>query len=188
MLQALLVERFQLKARRDTKDFPVYVLGVAKGGAKLTESAPDPKAASAPAGVGVNVSGGGTAAGVNVDLGGGSSFSLGNNQLILRRLTARAMAEVLTRFVDRPVVDETGLTGTYDVTLDVTPEDYNAMLIRAAVNAGVVLPPQATRILETASPDTVSAPLQRLGLTVEARRTPLDIVVVESIAKQPTEN
>ena len=47
MLQALLVERFQLKVHRETKDLPVYVLGVGKNGAKLTESPVDPKAAPA---------------------------------------------------------------------------------------------------------------------------------------------
>jgi uncharacterized protein (TIGR03435 family) len=185
MLQALLAERFQLKVHHETKDLPVYVLGVGKGGAKLTESAP---VANAPAGAPVNISGGGNASGVSVDLGSGASFTFANSQLQLRHMTATQVAGVLTRFVDRPVVDQTGLTGSYDVTLDVTQDDYNAMLIRSAVNAGVVLPPQALRILETASPDTVSAPLQRFGLTFEARKAPLDVIVVDSASKTPTEN
>ena len=33
-------------------------------------------------------------------------------------MTMLDVAEVLTRFVDRPVVDQTGLTKTYDITLD----------------------------------------------------------------------
>ena len=145
MLQTLLAERFQLKLHRETKELPVYVLGVAKTGAKLKESAPDPDAPAAPAGA-VNVTGTGSGAGVSIDMGGGSSFTLGNNQLQIRRMTMAGIADVLTRFVDRPVVDQTGVTGTYDLALDLTADDYTAMLIRAAINAGVPLPPQAMRL------------------------------------------
>src|SRR5262249_13736092 len=41
MMQALLEERFQLKTHREKKEFPVYVLEVAKGGLKIQESAPN---------------------------------------------------------------------------------------------------------------------------------------------------
>ena len=41
-----------------------------------------------------------------------------------------AFADTLARFVDRPVVDLTDLKGSYDFTLDITAEDYRAMLIR----------------------------------------------------------
>jgi uncharacterized protein (TIGR03435 family) len=187
MLQTLLAERFAMKVHRETKELPVYVLGVSKTGARLTESAPEPKDAPQ-TGAAVNVSGGGSAAGVSVDIGGGRSFTLANNQLVLKRMTATALADVLTRFVDRPVVNQTQLPGTYDVTLDLAPEDYNLVLVRSAVNAGVVLPPQAMRLLETGSPDTMSAPLQRLGLTLEARKASLEVVVIDSALKTPTEN
>ena len=80
------------------------------------------------------------------------------------------------------------MTGTYDLALDLTADDYTAMLIRAAINAGVPLPPQAMRLLETASPDTVSAPLSTFGLTFDARRAPLEVIVVASLLKTPTEN
>ena len=48
MLQTLLTERFQLKTHRETKELPVYVLGVSKAGTKLTESKPDPNAPAEP--------------------------------------------------------------------------------------------------------------------------------------------
>ena len=168
MLQTLLAERFQLKLHRETKDLPVYVLGVSKDGARLTESVPDPNAALTPPDT-VNVTGGGTGAGVSLDLGRGSSFTLANNQIQIRRMAMADVAGDLTRFVDRPVVDQSGLTKTYDITLDLTPEDYTAVLMRSAVNAGVPLPPQAMRLLDTASPDTLSAPLSRLGTHLRAR-------------------
>ena len=91
------------------------------------------------------------------------------------------VADTLTRFFDRPVIDATGLKGTYDLTLDLAPEDYGALMVRSALNAGVVLPPQALRLLDAASGDPLSGPLRKLGLTFDARKAPLDIIVVEEI-------
>jgi uncharacterized protein (TIGR03435 family) len=186
MLQALLAVRFQLQIHHESKEFPVYALSVAKGGANLHESAPS---ADAPARPGtVNVAASGSSAGVDVDMGGGSSFSLGNNKLEIRRATAPVIVASLTRLVDRPVLDSTGLAGTYDLTLDLSPEDYQAVLIRSALNAGVVLPPQALRALDLGSSDPFAFSLQKLGLTLESRKAPLDVVVVDSMRKTPAEN
>jgi uncharacterized protein (TIGR03435 family) len=187
MLRRLLEERFQMKVHRENKDLPVYVLGVAKAGARLTESKLDPNAPAEPAGT-VNVSGGGNNTGVGVNIGGGRSFAVADNQVQIRGMQMRDVAEVLTRFVDRVVVDQTGLTKTYDITLELTPDEFNAIRIRSAVNAGVPLPPQAMRLLDNASPDTMSAPLSKLGITFEAKKAPLEVVVVDSLLKAPTEN
>ena len=187
MLRTLLEDRFQLKVHRESKDLPVYVLGVSKAGARLTESKPDPNALAEPAGT-VNVSGGGNNTGVGVNIGGGRSFAVADNQVQIRGMQMRDVAEVLTRFVDRVVVDQTGLTKTYDVTLELTPDEFNAIRIRSAVNAGVPLPPQAMRLLDNASPDTLSAPLSKFGITFEAKKAPLEVVVIDSVLKTPTEN
>ena len=168
MLQSLLADRFQVKQHRETKDLPVYVLGVAKGGARLTESVKDPNApADAPNTF--TVSGTGNSSGVSLNLGAGRSFNLGDNQIQIRGMTMRDIAETMTRFVDRPVVDQTALTKTYDLTLDLTPDEFNAIRVRSAVNAGVTLPPQALRVLDNVSPDTMSGPLSKFGLTFEAK-------------------
>ena len=187
MLRTLLEDRFQLKVHRESKDLPVYVLGVSKAGARLTESKPDPNATAEPAGT-VNVSGGGNNTGVGVNIGGGRSFAVADNQVQIRGMQMRDVAEVLTRFVDRIVVDQTGLTKTYDITLELTPDEFNAIRIRSAVNAGVPLPPQAMRLLDNASPDTLSAPLSKFGITFEAKKAPLEVVVIDSLLKTPTEN
>jgi uncharacterized protein (TIGR03435 family) len=187
MLRTLLEDRFQMKVHRETKDLPVYAIGVAKGGPKLTESAPDPNAPAEPADT-ITVGGGGNNAGVGLDLGGGRSFNLANNQVQIRGMTMSDVAEVLTRFVDRVVVDQSELTKKYDLTLDLTPDEFNAIRIRSAVNAGVPLPPQAMRLLDNASPDTLSAPLSKYGVSFEARRAPLEVVVIDSVLKTPTEN
>jgi uncharacterized protein (TIGR03435 family) len=134
------------------------------------------------------VSGTGNNSGVSLDLGAGRSFNLADNQIQIRGMTMADTAETLTRFVDRPVVDQTGLTKAYDLTLDLTPDEFNAIRVRSAVNAGVPLPPQALRILDNTSPDTLSSPLSKYGLTFEARKSPLEVIVVESASKTPTEN
>jgi uncharacterized protein (TIGR03435 family) len=187
MLQTLLADRFQLAVHRDMKEFSVYALGVGKGGPKLKESA-DAGDAPGDRPANVNVAASGSVAGVFVDLGAGSFFNLANNRLEIHKMTAEALASMLTRFLDRPVVDTTALKGSYDLTLDLTPEDYTALLIRSAVNAGVVLPPQALRALDALPGDPLSGPLQTFGLTLDARKAPLDVIVVDTMQKTPTEN
>jgi uncharacterized protein (TIGR03435 family) len=186
MLQHLLEDRFQIKVHREKKDFPVYVLEVAKGGLKMQESAPDPNAEDAQAPL--TVTGGGSAQGVSVNLGRGSSYTFGNNKFEAKRLTMTALAGNLERFLDRPIVDMTDLKGSYDFALDVTPEDYRAMLIHAAVAAGVSLPPEALRLLDGASTPSLFDAMQKVGLKLDARKAPLDMVVVDDARKTPTDN
>jgi len=186
MMQHLLEDRFQVKVHREKKDFPVYVLEVAKGGLRMQESAPDPNAEDPRAPV--TVTGGGSAQGVSVNLGRGSSYTFGNNKFEAKRLTMSALAGNLERFVDRPIVDMTDLKGSYDFALDITDEDYRVMLIRAGLNAGVSLPPQALRLLDGASTPSLFDAMQKLGLKLDARKAPLDVVVIDSARKTPTDN
>ena len=186
MMRRLIEERFQIKMHREKKDFPVYVLGVDKGGLKMQESAPDPNAVDPKAPV--NVSGGGSAQGISVNLGRGSSYTFANNKFEAKRLDMTALAGNLERFVDRPIVDMTDLKGSYDFALDVTDEDYRAMLIRAGLNAGVSLPPQALRLLDGATLPSLFEAMQKLGLKMDARKAPLDVVVIDEARKTPTDN
>src|SRR4030095_4317719 len=98
MLQALLADRFQLKIHRGTKEIPIYALVIGKDGSKLKESE-DP-----------------------------AKFSVNSTSGPRSKLVAAGVAMatlcyqigILVR--DRPVRDNTGLTGHYDVTLEFTPE------------------------------------------------------------------
>jgi uncharacterized protein (TIGR03435 family) len=188
MMRTLLADRFQMKMHRASREFPVYALGVAKDGAKIQPTKVMPAEATTEKAPAVNVAASGSGAGVAVDMGGGSSFTFGNNRLAATKMTMTSFAELLTRFLDRAVIDQTGLTGEYDVVLDIAPEDNMGLMIRSAINAGVTLPPQALRMLDGANIDPLSGPLRNVGLTLESRRAPLDVVVVDSIAKTPTEN
>jgi uncharacterized protein (TIGR03435 family) len=191
MLKALLIERFQMKSHMETKDFPVYALVLAKGGLKMRQVPEDPDDPADPNDKGhkpVNVSGSGGRGGVHIDYGHGSFFTLADNKLIGRKLTMAQFGELMARFEDKPVVDMTGIKGSYDFDLDFTPEDYMAMLIRSAISAGVVMPPQALRMISGSSGDSLLNALEKLGLKLESRKAPLEMLVVDHIAKAPTEN
>lgn len=193
MLQALLLERFQMKTHYETRDFPVYAILVAKGGLKMQELPPDPETdASDGAGKSdnsaVNVSVSGGRGGVTANYGHGSYFTIGDSRIEARKMQMNYVADMLARFEDKPVVDMTGLKGKYDFTLSFTEEDYRAMMIRAALSSGMPLPPEAVHLMETASGDSLFSALQAVGLRLESRKAPLDILVIDHAEKAPAEN
>ncbi len=94
MLQSLLAERFQLSVHRETKELPILVLKIARGGPKLTEKHSD-------------VSGG---------LRPGRGFLAGTATEI------PFLAQTLSQITGRPIQDQTGLTGKYDFELKWTPD------------------------------------------------------------------
>jgi uncharacterized protein (TIGR03435 family) len=184
MLQSLLSERFALKFHREPKELPVYALVIGKPPLKLKESPVDPDA-SAP--TGVNISATGSAAGVAVNLGNGSFYTFAAGKFEGKKIAGRVLADVLERYTDRPILDATNLTGTYDFSFAVAPEDYQTLLIRAAVNSGVFLPPQALRLLDNGG-DPLADALSQLGLKLESRTAPVDLLIVDQVLKTPTDN
>jgi uncharacterized protein (TIGR03435 family) len=189
MMETLLEERFQLKVHREKKEFPIYALEIAKGGLKMTEAPRLPELENADPRAPQEFTGGGSNQGVSINLGPGSSVSFSNNKFEAKRLTMPSLAGTLERFLDRPILDMTDLKGSYDFSIDVTADDYRAMLIRSAVVAGVVLPPDVLRLLDSASsPESLFDGLAKLGLKLEPRRAPLDVVVIDGALRTPTEN
>jgi len=189
MLQTLLEERFQIKMHRDSKEFPVYGVVVGKGGLKMKESPLDPETEGGESGKGaVNVTATGGARGTTLTFGRGAYFTLADNRFEARKLTMAQLADSLGRFVERPVVDMTELKGTYDLTLEFTPEEYRVLLIRTALSAGVALPPEVVRLLEGASDESLFKGLQAMGLKLESRKAPLEVLVIDSASKTPIEN
>jgi uncharacterized protein (TIGR03435 family) len=188
MMQALLADRFKLKVHKDKKDFPVYALVVGKGPLKMKEIPADADVDPAEPKGAVAVAAGGSAAGVGVNLGHGSSYNFADNKFEAKKLTMADLAGSLERFADRPIVNLTELKGYYDFTINLTPEDYRAMLIRAAISAGVSLPPEALRALDNTSGGGLADALTQLGLKLDARKAPLDVIVVDEAQKTPTAN
>ena len=186
MLQALLADRFQLALHHGSKELPVLALVAAKGGVKLKELPPDSEAAAGRSNIDVAATGG--PAGVSVSFGKGSYYTFANNRFEAKRLTMGQVALSLERYETDPVVDMTGLTGAYDFVLELTPEDYRAMLIRSAVSAGVSLPREALQMLDGNTADSLAASLENLGLKLERRKAPVDTVIVDKASKTPTAN
>ena len=98
------------------------------------------------------------------------------------------LAESIGRFVERPVVDMTDLKGTYDLDLEFTTEEYRLLLIRTALSAGVTLSPDVLKYAEGISDEGLFKGLQALGLKLESRKAPLDVLAVDSASKTPTAN
>jgi len=186
MVQGFLADRFGLKFHREQKELPVYALILGKTPLKLVKSAPSADGAETKGAVSVN--GSGSADGVSVNMGNGSYYTFKDGKFEIKKVTMAMLATVLERYVDRPMLNMTGLEGNYDLSVAVTEEDYRTMLIRAAVNSGIVLPPQALQLLDTGSIASLIDGLQQLGLKLDARKAPLDTIVVDQVLKTPTEN
>src|SRR5581483_8954428 len=181
MLQALLAERFGLKMHHDKKEFPVLGLVVSKK-EKLKESAAESDEEKTAAAKGpVEVAGTGSSRGVNVNYGHGSYVSFADNKLEAKKLSMVVLADWLGRFLDRPVVDMTGLPGNYDYKLEITEEEYHVMMIRSAIAAGVTLPPEAVRMVAGATDESLYSALGSYGLKLEPRKAPLDVIVVDHL-------
>jgi uncharacterized protein (TIGR03435 family) len=184
MVQSLLSDRFGIRMHREKKEMPVYALITGKPPLKLKDSRVDP---DAPPPTSVQVTGTGSAAGVAVNLGNGSSYTLGSGKFEAKKVNAAGMAAVLERFTDRPVMDLTELKGTYDFEFPVTQDDMQTLMIRAAINAGVQLPSQVLRMLDSGG-NPLEGAAEQLGLKLESRRMPVEIIVVDQIQKTPTDN
>ena len=144
MLQALLADRFKLHLRRAQKEMEVYVLNLDKNGPKFKESGPD---AVPSARIGVS----------------------GRNQTITAvKQSTDDLARMIENafFLERPVLDRTGLTGSYDFTIEATPQSRMTGDDPDLRNISVF-----------------TAVQQQLGLRLERRKAPVEVLVVDHIEK-----
>jgi uncharacterized protein (TIGR03435 family) len=146
MLQRLLADRFGLHFNREKRELTVYAIQLAKGGPKLKPAAnPDAEADQDGSGH-------------------GTEFSL--------RFTSVSLPEFamgMQFFVhDRPVVDQTSLTGRYDLTLRYTYDE-------------------ARSTDPNAPPGLFTAVQEQLGLKFEPTKAPIDVFVIDHV-KQPSAN
>ena len=81
----------------------------------------------------------------------------------------------------------TGLAGAYDFSFDITPDEIQILAIRAALYAGVKLPPQVMSLLDTGGNPLIGG-TQQLGLKLESRKGPVDVLVVDDARRTPVEN
>jgi uncharacterized protein (TIGR03435 family) len=166
MLRALLLDRFHLTTHRENKEFPVYTLTIAKGGAKLRGStiAPGADPKTIPACMGApnpRVTDPTCLAPLTF-----IAFP-DAVRLPARGTTMASLAEVLQRAVfDRAVIDKTGLTGRYDFDLEFAPDESQS---------------------GDSKPRIFEALQQQLGLRLEATRGPVNTLVIDQV-ERPSEN
>jgi uncharacterized protein (TIGR03435 family) len=176
LLQSLLADRFQLTLRKETKELPIYALVLArkdgKLGPKLTESKDDgcvkfdpahPADPPAP--------------------GEPRPRYCGNQMMSPRSLTAVSIpvgniVPMLARLLGRTIIDDTGLKGNFDISMEWAPDDAQLAM----------LPPDTPRpAADGSGPSIFTALQEQLGLKLESRKGPVEIYVVEK-AEKPTEN
>ena len=158
MIQKLLVDRFQLRFHTEKRELPVYAMVVAKGGPKISASAGDP---SAFPGIGF-----GREPGV---------ISLSGRNTGLNGVANGLQSNIL----DKPVVDQTGLTGRYDFQLRFTP-DVNQFANFGGLESANTADPNPP-------PDIFTAFEQQLGLKLQVTKAVVDVMVIDRI-ERPSPN
>jgi uncharacterized protein (TIGR03435 family) len=146
MLQSLLAERFKLAIHRETKAIPAYVLEVAKTGPKLERAEP-----------------------------GESTTNNGRGLIDAKTITMSRFAEVLSRQMDLPVVNQTGLEGIFNLKLQWTPESANPVK------------PGTDGAAMDAWPSIFTAIQEQLGLHLRSQKAPVEVLVIDH-AERPSEN
>jgi len=156
MLQHLIQSRFALSSHLEKRDLSVYAIGEGRKGAS-----------------GIKM--------VKNTSGGPRTGSQGLGRVRFQGVTMADLASQLQmRVLDRPVVDQSGLTDRYDFTLDWRPDEFqfpNASPTQraAAVAAGDALP------------DLFGAFQEQLGMKLEATKARVDVLVIENVSRL-TEN
>ncbi len=159
LLQNLLADRFGLKFHNEKRDLAVYVITVAPGGPKLTNTTASP---NDPSGMGFG--------------------GFGSNQGVTAVGRNLSMADFAMWFqsgvTDRPVVDQTSLTGRYDIRLKWTPDETQFAQFRGS---GVNPPPPSDAA--DAAPSLYTAIQEQLGLKIEATKAPDEVMVIDHVEK-----
>ncbi len=174
MLQSLLAERFKLETRVEARELPIYALVRARPDRKLgpslrpsTADCGDPSALrNAPTVSERPMCGIRMGGGAGTIVAGGASMS--------------QVANTLTVWVGRIVVDRTELAGAYDFTLTWTPDQLPQGFDKK-VAAGGIAPADPN------GPSIFTAIQEQLGLKLDSRKGPVDVLIITR-AERPTEN
>ena len=185
MVQALLAERFKLAIHHETRETAITALLVAKDGPKLKEAGPDAGKSQMPMTAGP---------GERIILMRRENEYGGIDQICMldrtrtvfesEKISMPTVAQMLRRYVDGPLIDKTGLTGTYEIALDVPRQGVGGGARGMPANGGE--PGGGGRAPD---PDiSLDASLRKVGLRIEKQKVALDFVVVDHAEKVPVEN
>jgi uncharacterized protein (TIGR03435 family) len=155
MLRNLLADRFKLKVQSAKRDMPIYALVVARPDAKAGPKLRPADGACAAEGAGPAP---------------GCGSTVGDGTLRTQGISMARLAGELTGFVGRRVEDRTGLTGNFAIELDWSPD--------LQADAG-----QAVQRAADARPSIFTALQEQLGLRLEPRTGPVEVIVIESVER-----
>lgn len=189
MLQNLVSERFHLTLHHEARAFPAYELVIAKGGSKLKPSVaanltPSPSKPGNPIGLSLDKNGfpqalPGRYATAGADNGVSrltfNTFSISDLAGVLGMPLGTMVGKMLSA---AHVVDNTGLTGKYDFTLE----------FAGNMGPGGAFPPPASDLRPEIAPNLLTALQTQLGLKLNDKKTSLDVLVIDHIDKVPTAN
>jgi uncharacterized protein (TIGR03435 family) len=198
MMLNLLKERLGLTYHRETKEFTVYELTIAKGGPKLkpaepANGEPPPRPQPGAPGRGLARDKDGFPELPPGRLGLAQVPNNGRAMLSVRMMSMKDIAQMLgQRIGSERVVDKTGLTGEYDFKIEFSPGGSPGP-------AGLpALPPPARDGANSAAgpigdasdpaPDIFTAAERQLGLKLTKGKAVLDVIVIDHIEKVPTED
>jgi uncharacterized protein (TIGR03435 family) len=231
MMLRLLMDRFKLTAHHESRESPAYELIVDNGGRKFKEAPQEEDNATPtknstetgnssifflggfPGGAGnmsFNNDGKGVITGGPNGVTRVSQNSNGGMRMEMSRMTMVSLANMLTPFLERPVIDGTGLKGAYQIALDL-PYDSMTSVIQNLTGAGSVqggfpgVPvggfgggfgnPAGLQggggLVPVGASNTTALMLrtvQQLGLKLQPRKTPVDTIVIDHLEKTPLEN
>ena len=117
----------------------------------------------------------------------------------MRMITVQRLGEMISRYVERPVIDETGIEGKYDFSLDLSSDEMANMMagMRAAMPMAMATRgggpgPDAGRGGAEApnAPEggSIFQSLQSYGLKLEPKKAPIEVIVIDSAEKDPIQN
>jgi uncharacterized protein (TIGR03435 family) len=115
-------------------------------------------------------------------------FTFAENKLEGKGMSMEMLANTLTPFIGLPTVNATDIEGFYDIHVDLVPEDFSSMMMRAAAARGVSYPPDLLAELAGMTNQSFLDSLDRVGLKLEKGKRPLEVVNVDEAKKTPTEN
>lgn len=169
MLQILLEDRFHLKVHWETREIPVYVLAVGKNPLKLKETPLQGEFRKQPDGSLYEVHG------IDTALCNRGTDGIPRCTMNFRASSLQEVADGISAYLDRPVVDRTGLKGNYDFTIDSERD--------------AALPPGNLFVnpFSGFSASMFSEGLLAVGIRLESTTAPMRILVIDHVEK-PSEN
>jgi uncharacterized protein (TIGR03435 family) len=191
MLQNLLVSRFQLAVHHESKEMAKYDLVLAKTGPRFkeaaAETAPEDPGAPPPPDPPKRFATDKEGCPVLPRLGYGmmTSSRSGRYGWYVPRYSMEMLAGWLAANLGKPVTDATGLTGQYEISLCWAADSLSAARAGAPPPGGEG---STASLPEAGGPTLMSALQDQLGLRLEARKGPVDFLVVDHAEKLPTGN